>query len=106
MTLASLLQQGHSLRSIAKVLERSPSSLSLELARNGGAAGYTSQPALQATSVRRVRSRPLPKLYADGALSHIDSRLLTWLWSPCQIARTVRRIWPDKPELHVSHKTI
>lgn len=27
VTLASLLQQGHSLRSIAKVLERSPSSV-------------------------------------------------------------------------------
>jgi IS30 family transposase len=76
------------------------------VSRNGGADGYASQPARQAALVRRVRSRPLPKLYADGALWHIVSHLLTWLWSPRQIARTLRRMWPDNPELHVSHETI
>jgi IS30 family transposase len=44
VTLASLRQQGHSLRSIAQVLERSPSSVSREVARNRSAEGYASQP--------------------------------------------------------------
>ena len=32
--------------------------------------------------------------------------MLGWLWSPQQIAQTLRIMWPDKPELHVSHETI
>ncbi len=106
VTLASLLQQGHSLRSIAKVLGRSPSSLSREVARNGGMAGYASQPARQAAVVRRSRARPLPKLHGDGVLWGVVSHLLGWLWSPRQIARTLRRMWPNNPDMHVSHETI
>lgn len=106
MTLASLLQQGHSLRSIAKVLERSPSSVSREVARNRSAEGYASQSARQAALARRSRAKRLPKLHADGALWGVVSHLLTGLWSPRQIARTLRRMWPDHPERHVSHETI
>lgn len=106
VTLASLLQQGHSLRSIAKVLERSPSSVSREVARNRSAEGYASQSARQAALARRSRAKRLPKLHADGALWGVVSHLLTWLWSPRQIARTLRRMWPDHPERHVSHETI
>jgi IS30 family transposase len=32
--------------------------------------------------------------------------MLGWLWSPQQIAHTLRSMWPDRPELHVSHETI
>ena len=106
VTLASLLQQGHSLRSIAKVLERSPSSVSREVARNRSAEGYASQSARQAALARRSRAKRLPKLHADGALWGVVSHLLTWLWSPRQIARTLRRMWPDHPERHVSHENL
>ncbi len=77
VTLASLLQQGHSLLSIAKVLERSPSSLSREVARRGGARSHASQSARQAVIERRIRARPLPKLYSDGAWWGVVSHLLT-----------------------------
>jgi IS30 family transposase len=83
--LASLLQQAYILRSIDKVLERSPSFLSREVAPNGGAARYASQPARPVTLARRVRSRLPLILYANGAkwqvVSHgtiynaIDARL-------------------------------
>ena len=56
VTLASLRQQGHSLRSIAKTLGRSASSLSREVARNGSASGYASRPAEQAASRRRTQA--------------------------------------------------
>ena len=32
--------------------------------------------------------------------------LLDWKWSPQQIAATLKRVFPDQPEHHVSHKTI
>lgn len=106
VTLASLRQQGHSLRSIAKTLGRCASSLSREVARNGGAAGYASKPAEQSARSRRSAARRLPKLHPDGALWGVVTTLLTWLWSPRQIARTLRIMWPDNPERHVSHETI
>jgi IS30 family transposase len=76
VTLESLLQQGHSLRSIAKVLERSPSSVSREVARNRSAEGYASQSARQAALARRSRAKRLPKLHADGALWGVVPHLL------------------------------
>ena len=106
MTLASLRQQGHSLRSIARTLGRSASTLSRELARNSTQVGYASKPAQLASHARRANSQPLPKLHPEGALWGVVSHLLTWLWSPRQIARTLRRMWPDNPERHVSHETI
>jgi IS30 family transposase len=56
--------------------------------------------------VRQTQARPLHKLHADGALWSIVSHLLSWLWSPAQIARTLRTMWPYNPELHVSYETI
>ncbi|MEY2686439.1 MAG: hypothetical protein RL375_637 [Pseudomonadota bacterium] len=106
VTLASLRQQGHSLRSIARTLGRSASSLSREVARNGTTAGYTSNAALEAARNRRVQARPAPKLHPEGALWGVVGTLLNWLWSPRQIARTLRRMWPDDPDRHVSHETI
>ena len=32
--------------------------------------------------------------------------LLDWKWSPQQIAGTLKRVFPDEPERHVSHETI
>ncbi len=34
------------------------------------------------------------------------THMLSWLWSPRQIAQTLLTMWPDDPELHVSHQTI
>ena len=106
MTLASLRQQGFSLRAIAKSLGRSPSSLSRELTRNSTAAGYASAPAQAACQQRRIDARPLRKLHADGALWRVVCDLLVWRWSPQQIARTLRRMHPLDPTWHVSHETI
>ena len=106
MTLASLHQQGLSLRAIAKAMGRSASSLCRELARNSTAVGYASAPAQAACQQRRIDARPLPKLHADGALWRVVCDLLVWRWSPQQIARTLRRMHPLDPTWHVSHETI
>ena len=107
VTLAALHQQGQSLRAIAGVLGRSASSLSRELKRNAGVDGvYLSKLAQDAADARRTAARPAAKLDPAGALWPVVTHLLGWLWSPQQIARTLRRLWPDSPELHVSHETI
>ena len=107
MTLAALRQQGLGLRAIAEVLGRNPGSLSRELRRNVGSDGaYLSASAQLATQARRRAARPVPKLDPDGPLWPLVSHLLGWLWSPQQIAQTLRRMWPEQPEMHVSHETI
>ena len=107
MTLASLLQQGMSLRAMGRHMGRSASTLSRELRRNASADdGYLSNSAHSASCRRRIDARPLPKLHPDGALWRTVCTLLCWRWSPQQIAATLRRMHPHDPCWHVSHETI
>lgn len=107
VTLAALRQQGMGLRGIAAVLGRNASSLSRELRRNADGAGvYMSKLAQQAAQSRRGLARAPSKLDRAGPLWPLVSHLLGWLWSPQQIAQTLQRMWPEEPEMHVSHETI
>ena len=106
MALAAMKLQGLSLRTIASALGRSPSTLSRELARNGSDGSYICRDAQTRCDSRRRDARPPSKLDPDGPLWPLVTHMLGWLWSPQQIAQTLRIMWPDKPELHVSHETI
>ena len=104
--MAALRQQGESLRSIARALGRSPSTISRELARNAGADGYFSKDAQRACERRQRVARRRRRLDADSLAWSLVTHMLGWRWSPQQIARTLRRLWPHQRELHVSHETI
>lgn len=107
VTLAALRQQGQSLRAIGAVLGRSAGSLSRELRRNSSADGaYLSKAAQQCADARRAAARAPSKLDPTGSLWPLVAHLQGWLWSPEQIAWTLRRMWPQRPEMHVSHETI
>ena len=107
VTLAALRQQGLGLRAIAQVLGRNAGSLSRELRRNAGSDGiYLSKQAQLAAEARRRAAQPMVKLDPSGPLWPLVTHLLGWLWSPQQIAQTLRRMWPEEPEMHVSHETI
>ena len=106
MTLSSLRQQGWSIRAIATLQGRSPSTISRELQRNSCDGSYASTPAQRKSAQRRIDARPLPKLHGDGALWRLVSTMLCWRWSPQQIARTLRRMHPNDPAMHVSHESI
>ncbi|WP_367066039.1 IS30 family transposase [Oryzisolibacter sp. LB2S] len=106
MTLASLHQQGWSLRAIGKLQGRSPSTISRELRRNACEGSYASAVAQRLCTQRRIDSRPLPKLHGDGCLWYLVSTMLSWLWSPQQIARTLKRMYPNDSAMHASHESI
>jgi len=106
VALAAMRLQGMSLRAIGNAMKRSPATLSRELARNSSAGAYVSRTAQSSCDARRAKARPALKLDPDGPLWPLVSHMLGWLWSPQQIAQTLRTMWPDKPELHVSHETI
>ena len=94
-----------SLRAIARGLGRSPSTVSRELARNGGRARYRPSVADRAAWDRAVR----PKACKLGTNPVLREHVVTGLglqWSPEQIAGWLRVEFPDEPELRVSHETI
>src|SRR5574343_457783 len=113
VTMASLLQQNHSLRAIAKALNRSPSTVSRERRRNAstvasadGASLYASATAQHSCQVRRRAGRPLPKLHTDRPMFEVVRRLLGKRWSPEQIALTLAALYPKGHGYRVSIETI
>ena len=94
VTLASLIQQKYTVRDIALVLGRSPSTISRELLRNAQPAGYASTPARTCAQRRRLQGSPPGKLHRDGILFGLMRHFLQEGWSPEQIALTLARILP------------
>jgi len=99
-------QRGTSNAGIARMLGRSPSTLSRELRRNGG--GHYDAPASGAAYRRRRTACRRRHKLAEGTPLHgfVRDRLLYRYWSPEQIAATLRDIHPDDPAARVSHETI
>jgi IS30 family transposase len=107
MTMASMRQQGSSMRAMARMLGRSASTISREFGRNTLAAlPYASHSAQVSSQGRRQAARPMRKLDMQGVGWSVVLTLLDWKWSPQQIAGTLRRVFPNEPERHVSHETI
>lgn len=99
-------QNGSSLRSIARRLGRSPSTLSREL-RRAGPEVYDATQAAQGYRERRSASRRRRVLIPGTALyQHVHDRLVFSRWSPQQIAARLRQMPAcERPGL-VSHETI
>jgi len=107
MTMASMLQQGLSARAMARALSRHPSTITRELKRNTlEDLPYGSHTAQVGCVGRRVAARPVGKLDFSGVGWGVVRTMLDWKWSPQQIAATLKRVFPDEPERHVSHETI
>lgn len=98
------LGRGIRLAAIARALNRPTSTVSREVAANGGRDGYAAWQAHQ--RARRCARRPKPFKLLRGPLLKEVSSGLTSLWSPQQVARRLRLDHPDDPEMHVSHETI
>ena len=96
---------GHSLRTIAQALGRSPSTVSREVHRNGGCCEYRANQADQAAWERALRPKRC-KLVENRALARIVANKLKRLWSPKQIAGWLKRHYPEDENAQVSHETI
>jgi len=96
---------GLSIRSIATLISRSPSTVCREIARNGGAIRYRAGDADE--KAWECAKRPKKCLLAtNGKLRHIVASKLKMQWSPQQIAGWLKAEFPDDPSLYVSHETI
>ena len=99
------LAAGRSLRVIAAGLGRAPSTVSREVAANGGRGRYRAAPADQ-VAWSRARRRKACKLAIRPELRAIVAEQLKQKWSPQQIAGWLKTTHPDDPEMQVSHETI
>lgn len=94
-----------SIRSIAVLLRRSPSTISREVNRNGGITRYRAADADKAAWKRA--KRPKQCILAKSArLRGLVTRKLSEDWSPEQISGWLELTYPDNESLRVSHETI
>ena len=95
----------HTLREIAITLNRSPSTISREIKRNGGYDHYRATQADQAAWDRGHRPKPC-KLACHPRLKRMVATKLKHHWSPKQIAGWLKRTYPKDDRKQVSHETI
>ena len=96
---------GLSIRSIAKHLNRSPSTISREIKRNGGYDNYRATQA-DLSAWQRAHRPKLCKLACYPALTRKVAIKLKHHWSPKQIAGWLKRTYPNEEHMQVSHETI
>ena len=91
-----------SFRSIAQNLNRSPSTISREVRRNGGRQAYRAAPSGQRAWDCATRPK-LCKLSFNDPLCQLIARKLRRKWSPQQIAGWLKRRYPGEEQNRVSH---
>lgn len=103
------LAQGRSLRDIAAVLRRSPATVSREIHRNNYTYGGHQYRAMVAhpKACRRARlPRRQRKLETNQPLRKFVFEQLDELWSPEQIAKRLKTLYPLDMTMRISHETI
>ena len=106
-TLSAFKRDKRSLRSIAKLLDRSPNTLSREVRRNSTIdhrkpnPSYVPSKAQEQANGRRRRSRRV-KHHAPEVYAEVEALLAEEQWSPEQIASQL----PERLGVHLSHMTI
>ena len=105
--IATLRREGLSVRAVAELLGRAPSTVSRELRRNTlrHDHGYDGDLA-HARARERARRPRQARLLADPMLRAQVQGKLALEWSPEQIAAYLRRTWPNRRSWHVCHETI
>ena len=96
---------GRSIRRIAQGLERSPSTVSREIRRNGGCSAYRASEADKRAWRRALRPKPC-RLARHAELRWRVAQKLVLQWSPEQISGWLKRQFPADPGMQVSHETI
>jgi transposase, IS30 family len=100
------LAAGESLRVIAGRLGRSPSTVSREVRRNSRGRRHYRALAAQGHAQHRAARPKTARLAGNGELREWVQGRLEENWSPEQISVMLRREFPGRPEMRVSHETI
>jgi IS30 family transposase len=98
------LHGGESFTVIAARLGKAVSTVSREVAANGGRGGYRAWRAQQ-RACEQARRPKVPKLACPQLAAQVTGWLEQW-WSPVQISRRLRIEFPGDPMMRVSHESI
>jgi transposase, IS30 family len=98
------LRAGESFTAIAARLGKATSTVSREVAANGGRRDYRAWRAHQRARARARRPKPF-RLSCDRLAAQVSEWLTEW-WSPEEISHRLRMEFADDPMMHVSHETI
>ena len=99
------LAAGSSCRQIAGLLGRAASTVSREVARNGGREAYRAGQAERRALAAAARPKS-SKLSRSPGLRGVVEPLLRAKWSPQQISARLKLDYGDQPEMQISHETI
>lgn len=99
------LLSGRSFRQLGRDLGRAVSTISREVARNGGRRAYRATRADEQAFDRARRPKPC-RLAFNPVLCKLVSGKLSDQWSPQQIAGWLKAQHPRDPSMNVSHETI
>jgi IS30 family transposase len=99
------LAADESLRAIAQRLGRAASTVSREVAGNGGQQRYRAAVAHRASRHRAQRPKPAKLATHQRLQTVVEEKLELW-WSPRQISRWLVEAYPLDEEMRVSHETI
>jgi transposase, IS30 family len=107
VTIADRHRGGSSIRGIAAELGRSPSTISREIKRNSDPSTGRYHPFRAQKRARARRARPKTgKLATELELLAFVQQCLDIRWSPQQISNVLPGLFPDRPQMRVSHETI
>lgn len=99
------LSKGESQRSVAARLRRAVSTISREVARNGGSSQYRAAEAETAAWLRARRPK-VCRLAEEPRLRNRVAFKLSQNWSPEQIAGWLKQQYPNDDRMRISHETI
>lgn len=99
------LSLGFSFRCIAKLIQRSASTVSREVLRNGGRAAYRAVQADLRALAQILRPKPC-LLSQNRTLRDLVAEKLMLEWSPAQISGWLRLEYGYDPSMQISHETI
>lgn len=99
------LVAGTSVRGIARQLGRSPSTISREIARNGGAQAYRAEQA-ERRAFSQARRPKTCLLASNEPLALLVAEKLQSNWSPQQISGWLQAVHDNDRTMQVSHETI
>jgi transposase, IS30 family len=104
--IADLRRENKSVREVAAVIGRSPSTVSRELRRNLDYCGRYLPRTADRLAIERVAHPRRRRLLVDVELRAVVSALLDKRWSPEQVAHELRERFPDRPDWQLSTETI
>lgn len=106
ITIADLRRRGYTIRDIGTRLGRVPSTVSRELRRNQAPDGGTRPFQAHRMAQARRRRPGRGKIRQNPSLARFVQDRLDRRWSPAQISRALRGVYPDQPARQLSTEAI